>query len=83
MKKIREVKIIQALVRRLKALRIEKDLSHNKLSVKAGITRPAISQIESGKRTPTLLVCLKIARALDVSLGDLIQKCEKELDQKQ
>jgi putative transcriptional regulator len=82
MKKTREEKIIRELVRQLKMLRLEKHLLHNKLSIKAGITRPAISQIESGKRTPTLLVCLKIAYALGESLGDLIDRCERECDKK-
>jgi len=82
MKKTREEKIINELVRYLKILRLRSDLSHNKLSLKAGITRPAISQIESGKRMPTLLVCLKIARALGKNLGDIIAVCEQEADKK-
>lgn len=82
MKKTTEQKIIAELVRHFKTLRLRQDLSHNKLSIKAGITRPAISQIESGKRIPTLLVCLKISRALGVSLGDIIALYEKELHKK-
>lgn len=80
MRKNHEEEIITELVRRLKELRLKSGLSHNKLSLKAGITRPAISQIESGKRTPTLIVCLKIAHALEKSLGDIIARCEHEIN---
>lgn len=82
MKKDREKLIVAELVKSLTALRLAEGLSHNKLAMKAGVTRPAISQIESGKRKPTLVVCLKIARALDKNLGDIIAKCEKELEKK-
>lgn len=79
MKNKYEEKIIYELVEHLKKLRLEKKLSHNKLSIKAGVSRPAISQIEARKRTPTLIVCLKVARALDVKLGDLVAKCEEKI----
>ena len=78
----REKEIIVALVRRLKDLRIKKGFSHNALAKKAGISRPSISFMENGKRTPTFLLCLKIANALDVRLSTLVQKCEREVDKK-
>ena len=73
-----EEKIVRALVERFKTLRCERGLSHNKLALLAGITRPAISQIEGGKRIPTIIVCLKIAHALDQKLGDIVAQCEHE-----
>ena len=74
-----EKEIIAELVRHLKVLRLRKGLSHNKLSLLAGITRPAVSQIESGKRIPTMLLCLKIARALGKNLSDILAKCERKI----
>jgi len=59
--------------------RIYNGLSRNNLAVRAGVTRPAISQIESGKRKPTLIVCLRIAHALGKNLGEIISECEKEI----
>jgi DNA-binding XRE family transcriptional regulator len=82
MQKTHEGKIIAALVQHFKMLRLEQGLSHNKLAQKACITRPAISQIESGKRIPTLMVCLKISHALGKKLGDLIATFEDEFYQK-
>ena len=82
MHKSKEKEIIGELVKHLKMLRVQAGLSHNKLALKAGVTRPAISQIESGKRTPTLVVCLKLARALDQQLGELIAFYEHEIYKK-
>ena len=59
-------------------LRKEQSLSHEAIAQKAGLNRSAISLIESKKRTPTILTCLKIAKALDVSLASLIRKIETE-----
>ena len=79
MKKNYEEKIIECLVGYLKTIRLKSGLSHNKLALKAGVTRSAISQIEAGKRTPTLIVCLKLAHGLGRNLGDLIVRCEREI----
>ena len=59
-------------------LRKAQKLSHERLAQKVGISRMAISHIEHKKRTPTILTCLKIARALGVSLSSLIRKIETE-----
>ncbi len=64
------------VIRQLKEIRLAKGISHQTLAKEIGVTRPAISFIESGKRKPSLLLCLKIAEALGVSLGDLIKKYE-------
>ena len=53
-------------------------MSHDKLANATGLSRPAISLIESGKRQPTLLTCIKIATALGLSLGELLIKAEKK-----
>lgn len=59
-------------------LRKSQMLSHEKLAQKIGLSRPAISLIESKKRMPTILTCLKIAGALGVSLGSIIRKIEAD-----
>lgn len=66
-------KDVDLIVARLKALRLEQKMSHEKLAEKAGLNRSTISLIEARKRQPTLLSCLRIAAALDCDLAKIIQ----------
>lgn len=69
-------KILEDVVAEFKRLRLEKGFSHDKLATRAGVTRSAISHVESGRRKPSLLLCLKIAKALDIPLGSLVSEVE-------
>lgn len=51
-------------------------ISHEKLAAKAGINRSTISLLENGRRNPTLLLCLKLAEALEVTLSDILKSSE-------
>ena len=67
-------KRVDDIIAKLKAIRLEKELSHEKLADKTGLHRSTISLIESRKRQPTLLSCIKIADALEVDLANLMNK---------
>ncbi len=69
--KISEQKV-RELASRFKALRLEQGLSQARLAKKVGMSDRAISMIEQNKRTPTILTCLKLCKALGVDLGKLI-----------
>lgn len=69
--------LIEKVVNEFARLRKEQGLSHDALAEKVGVSRPAISFIESHKRVPTILTCAKIARALGVRLSDILDKFEK------
>ena len=71
--------ITDLVIERLLEARKAKGMSHDKVADSAGLHRSTISLIESRKREPTLLTCLKIASALGVNLGDIISKSEKTL----
>jgi len=71
-------KAVSHLIDEFIRLRKEQKLSHEKLAQSVGLTRPAISLIESKKRVPTILTCFKIASALGLSLATIIQKIESE-----
>lgn len=58
---------VDEVIERLKQARLDQNLSHEKLAEKTKLHRSTISLIESRKRQPTLLTCLKIAEALNVS----------------
>lgn len=70
----RPEKTTSALIDKFIALRKEHGLSHDQLAEKTGLSRAAISFIESKKRTPSILTCLKIANALGSKLSDLLEE---------
>jgi DNA-binding XRE family transcriptional regulator len=67
-------------IEQFKSLRIEQGVSHSRLAEKTGVSRPAISHIESGKRKPSLLLSLKLAKALQTKLSDIVRKAENSVD---
>lgn len=77
MKESRANDILKNVVAQLKQLRKQRGLSHEALAKLAKVTRPAISHIENGNRKPSLLVCLRMAEAVGVSLAKIIAKAEK------
>ena len=61
----------------IKVWREYRGLTQQQLSDKAGISKPYLSQIETGKRTGTTEILSAIAKSLDVSLEEVIER-EKE-----
>jgi transcriptional regulator with XRE-family HTH domain len=47
-------------------------LSQQQLAEKAGISKPYLSQLESGKRNGTTDILQKLAQALNVSIEELV-----------
>ncbi|MEK7770146.1 MAG: helix-turn-helix domain-containing protein, partial [candidate division NC10 bacterium] len=62
-----------ALGQRIKALRTERALQQRQLAEKAGLTPSLLSQIESGRLTPSLHTLGKLAGALGVSIASLFE----------
>ena len=60
-----------ALGARIKALRMERELQQRQLAEKAGLTPSMVSQIESGRLTPSLHTLGKVAGALGVAIATL------------
>ena len=56
---------------RIKALRLERELQQRQLAEKADLVPSMVSQIESGRLTPSLNTLRKIADALGVPIGTL------------
>ncbi|MDY7009361.1 MAG: XRE family transcriptional regulator [Planctomycetota bacterium] len=63
---------------RLKALRSARGLTLEQLSRMAGVSKAMLSQIEQEKVNPTVAVMLKIAGALRLNIGDLIDSPMQE-----
>ena len=59
--------------------RKEQGLTIPQLAVKAGMAPSAISQIETGKRSPHSVSVIKLAEALGCEVGDLYPKVPSQL----
>ncbi|HEX7125044.1 MAG TPA: helix-turn-helix transcriptional regulator [Thermodesulfobacteriota bacterium] len=57
---------------RVRTLRLALGLSQEALGFRADLHRTYVSDIERGRRNPSLLQVLKLARALGVSVGQLV-----------
>jgi transcriptional regulator with XRE-family HTH domain len=57
---------------RLRALRLERDVTLSGLSATTGISVSTLSRLESGQRRPTLELLLPLARAHQVPLDELV-----------
>jgi transcriptional regulator with XRE-family HTH domain len=64
---------VNAVGTRIRALRQERGLLQKQLAEKAGLTASMMSQIESGRLTPTLPTLGKIAGAFGISVPDLLE----------
>ncbi len=63
---------------RLKEIRTQKGLSQNELAGRSGITRQAVSSIESNLYLPTTTVALRLASVLNCRVEDLFSLSETE-----
>lgn len=58
----------------LKNERKARNISHEKLAEKAGISRQAMDKIESGLRNPTMFTVYKLVKAMDMTLTEFVEK---------
>lgn len=61
----------------LKKLRLQSGLSQTELAAKAGMSQQAISDYETSRKNPSLLVAEKIAIGLDTTV-DMVAKAIRE-----
>ncbi len=63
----------QKLGRNLKRIRTQKGISQGDIVRSLGMDRAFVSNIENGKTNPTLATIAKLAKALGVSMGELLK----------
>jgi transcriptional regulator with XRE-family HTH domain len=61
------------LIVRLKQIRAKEGLSQADLAKKAGISREYIARLETGHHDPSLSTLEKLAKALKVKVGELLE----------
>jgi transcriptional regulator with XRE-family HTH domain len=66
-----EVQVAKAI----RSLRQRSGLSQRQLALRMGVPRTYVSKIENEKATPTLSSLARLARALEVTVPDLLHEC--------
>lgn len=72
--------IDKAFAKVIRRLRLEKNLSQEKLAFEADLHRTYISQLERGLKSPSLQTVYKISKVLGISLSELMLLVLKELE---
>jgi transcriptional regulator with XRE-family HTH domain len=58
---------------RVKRLREQRGMTQEELAAKAGISRPYLARLETARQDPTLSTLEKLAKALRVKVGRLLE----------
>lgn len=74
-------KLEQAFGEVLRKLRVEQNLSQDKLAELSHLDRTYISLLERGLRTPTISTLFSISNALDNSPSRIIKLVEKRINE--
>lgn len=64
---------LRVMGERLRAARLERGLSLEDLAERSGVSRSMVSEIERGRKVPTIVVLDRITAALGTSLARLVQ----------
>jgi transcriptional regulator with XRE-family HTH domain len=75
------IEIDQAFGQAIRKYRLNLNLSQEDLAFRAGVHRTYISQIERGLKSPTLKVIWVLAKALEISMQELLHETETSLEQ--
>lgn len=68
--------VAQAFGSAVRTARLKAGIAQEELALKAGVERSHMGKIERGEHMPTVGMALKIARALGISAGALIEETE-------
>ena len=68
----------RAFGRALKKIRVRKKLTQESLSLQADLARVYISELEYGKKTPSIETIFKISKALNIKCSRLMDLTEEE-----
>ena len=69
----------RALATAVKEIRARRGLTQEQVATAAGVSRGYLGELEQGRRRPSFEGIVRVARALDVELVELIQTYEARL----
>jgi transcriptional regulator with XRE-family HTH domain len=58
---------------RIREIRLKKNMSQNDLAIECDFEKSSLSRIESGQANPTMRTLLRISKALDVHIAELLR----------
>ena len=73
MKKDEDLETVVKICQQLQSLRVSQGISQQRLAEKAGVSRTGLRHVESGDINPTLYTLLKISKALNCRLSQLLE----------
>jgi len=66
----------------LRELRLERGLTQEALALDAGTERSHISALERAEKGPSLATILRLAQALGIPAGEILDRVERRLSEK-
>jgi transcriptional regulator with XRE-family HTH domain len=66
-------RILSCVMDKLEQERVRQGLSLQKLGEISGVHRTTIGMIEKGERSPSLVICLRLADALGIPLWEVLK----------
>jgi transcriptional regulator with XRE-family HTH domain len=67
----------------LRKIRKDKHINQEKLAIDSDLDRSFISQLEHGRKQPSLTTIFQLSKALDISPSKMISSVEKIVGEKQ
>lgn len=65
---------METLLNIVKKIRIQKDMSQEKLAALVGVTRQTIISLEKGSYVPSLLLAMRISEVLETPIEQIFKK---------
>jgi len=74
----KEKEFIEKLGKRIKALRLSKELRQNEVAYRCNFDKSSYNNIEAGERNITITTLLKISNALQIDIIEFFSKDEED-----
>jgi transcriptional regulator with XRE-family HTH domain len=72
----RQDPVLVALGGAIKRIRLEKEISQERLALLAEVDRSYVGRVERGDNNAAILTLARLAKALDVSIAELMQEAQ-------
>lgn len=72
----RQDPVLVALGAAIKRIRLEKEISQERLALLAEVDRSYVGRVERGDNNAAILTLARLAKALDISIADLMQEAQ-------